>query len=86
MTRPTLLDRDGRVLGGPGEAAGYRHIWMEDQTRPDLDPVAMCGAPYDGRPTLPGSNKHLPVCELCKQMIDQHNAGARLGGRIEVDW
>jgi hypothetical protein len=83
VSRPILLDRDGRVLGGPGEAAGYRHVWAQADAL--SDPVAACGAPYDGRPVLPGANKHLPVCELCKQTIDQHNAGARLGGRIEVD-
>jgi hypothetical protein len=72
------------VLGGPGEGSGYRHIWMESKLAPGMRPVALCGAAYDGREVSPGSNRALPVCERCKALIDVHNAGARLGGRIEV--
>jgi hypothetical protein len=77
---------DAHVIGGPGEGSGHRHIWMTiSDPKLQLDrPVAMCGAAHDGRAVEPGANKHLPVCELCKTLVEQHNRGARLGGRIEV--
>jgi hypothetical protein len=72
---------DVHVIGGPGEGSARRHIWMEVAGQ---DPVALCKAQYDGRTVAPGANKNLPVCQLCMQVVDQHNKGARLGGRIEV--
>jgi hypothetical protein len=93
--QPATLDRSGAVLGGPGEGAGYRHIWMTIGPKTEwpgprvydgelATPLAMCGAVYDGRAVEPGANKELPVCERCKALIDNHNRGAKLGGRIEV--
>jgi hypothetical protein len=85
--QPATLDRSGAVLGGPGEGSGYRHIWTTATSwRADgpFQPLAMCGAMYDGRKVEPGANKELPVCERCVALLDGHNRGAKLGGRIEV--
>jgi len=71
------LDRSGAVvLGGSGQ--DYRHIWAE---APALhEPIALCGAAYDGRTIEPGANKDKPVCERCMELAGDE----RLGGRIEV--